>query len=170
VCVLTVATFSLIRRAVVEEYGRTYGRTVRRTINDVYVQQKRKLSILPNMISINIGRISALLVSDIISLFYQRFTLFVQSFHYTLTLSIHLLYQQFTLSIPFTNSTRSSFHCFAKNAQSYFVVLPKDHTVLTHCTNETVSDIRSASTLFQVVTWEWMTVKCKSPLITMQVI
>jgi hypothetical protein len=93
------------------------------------------------MISINIRRISALLVSDIISLFYQQFTLF-----------IHLLYQQFTLSIPFTNSTRSSFHCFAKNANSYFVVLPKDHNVSTHCTTEPVSDIRSASTVFQVVT------------------
>ena len=104
------------------------------------------------MISINIRRISALLVSDIISLFYQQFTLFIQFFHYTLTLFIHLLYQQLTLFIPFTNSTRSSFHCFAKNAHSYFVVLPKDHNVSPHCTTEPVSDIRRASRVFQVVT------------------
>jgi len=50
----------------------------------------------------------------------------------------------------------------------HFFVLLRVHIVSTHCREEPVSDIRSASTMFQVVTWEWMSDKCKLYLITVQ--
>ena len=82
------------------------------------------------MIAFKIRRISALLGSDIISLFYQQFTLSIPS------------YQQYMFFFPlFCQQCTLSFRC-----------LPKVHTVSTHCREEPVSDIRSVSTMFQVMT------------------
>jgi len=66
------------------------------------------------MIAFKIRRISALLGSDIISLFYQQFTLSIPS------------YQQYMFFFPlFCQQCTLSFRCFANNAHSHFVVYQK---------------------------------------------